>query len=169
MIKSPTSPSFIIMKFSPTHVVHKTMLWLITSKLSVKKNTAPHLSSSSRTPGTAAHNPPASQALESAGQLSEQRKNVIWATKCSHYIQLTHQNTCLQQLYLHKWKSYGPWLSQRCHVNWTVLPSSLGLYQRQEGEEWGEKRQFRYFGWRSTATFSIFQQLIDCIFRIKNL
>lgn len=137
------------------------MLWLITRKLSAKENTALHLSSSPRTSKTAAHDPPASQALESAGQLSEQRKNVIWATKCSHYIQLTHQNTCLQQQYLHKWKSYGPWLSQRCHVNWTALPSSLGLYQRQskDGEERGEKRQFRYFGWRSTATFSIFNNL----------
>lgn len=138
------------------------MLWLITSKLSAKKkNAAQHLSSSPRTPETAAHDPPASQALESAGQLSEQRKNVIWATKCSHYIQLTHQNTCLEQLYLHKWKSYRPWLSQRCHVNWTALLSSLGLYQQQskEGEEWGEERQFRYFGWHSTAAFSIFNNL----------
>lgn len=41
-----------------------------------KKKAIQHLSSSPRTPGTAAHDPPASQTLESAGQLSERSKNV---------------------------------------------------------------------------------------------
>lgn len=99
---------------------------------SAKRTAIQHLSCSSpRTPERAARDIPVSQTgAAMAGQLSEQSKVVILA-KCSCYTQLTHQNTWLD---LRKWKSYRPWLSQRCHINWTMLPSLLGFYGGQSSE-----------------------------------